>query len=181
LNVSNVKLLAPSDQTVLVKVNAMLRAPRGMSFSGKDVTLYLIAPSELKPGDRAVFFSNGWLYGENMAMRYVGQLPATEAEALKTKSVQVDAQTADDALLLRLRSADLVIQGKVFAAKVARQERRHRSEHETDWAVAEVQVTSLLKGQVSSGAKTVPVYFPTSTDEFWYFSPKSLPGRKEFF
>jgi hypothetical protein len=39
LNVSNVKLLAPSDQTVLVKVDAMLRAPRGMSFSGKDVTL----------------------------------------------------------------------------------------------------------------------------------------------
>jgi hypothetical protein len=59
-----------------------------------------------------------------------------------------------------------VIQGKVFATKVARQESRHRSEHETDWAVAEVQVTSLLKGQVSSGAKTVPVYFPTSTDEF---------------
>lgn len=179
LHASNVKLLPASDQTVLVRVNSMLRAPQGMSFSGKDVTIYSQAASQFKPGERAVFFTNGWLYGENMAMRGVGQLPAGAVEGLKTNIAEVDAQTADEKLLVRLRLSDLVVHGKVLATKVARQENHLRSEHETGWAVAEVQVIAVLKGQ--TGAKTLPVYFPTSTDEFWYLSPKFSAGQEGVF
>ena len=181
LHASNVKLLAPSDQTILVRVDSMLRAPKGMSFSGKDVTLYLQAGSEFKPGQRAVFFTNGWLYGENMAMRSVGQLPSGAVENLKANIPQVDAQTADEALLVRLRNADFVIEGKVIGTKPAREENRRRSEHETGWAVADVQITAILKGQSSAGGKLIHVFFPTSTDELWYLSPRFSTGHEGTF
>jgi hypothetical protein len=178
---SNVALLPASDRTILVRVNTMLRAPKGMSFHGRDITLYLSRAGEVKAGESAVFFANGWLYGENLALREVGRLPASAAQELKATIVQVDAEVADEALLVRMREADLVVQGKVLATKVMREEQRKRSEHETGWAVAQVQVTEVLKGQVPGGAKTVPVYFPTSTDEFWYLSPKFSEGQEGTF
>lgn len=181
LHASNVKLLAASDQTAVVRVDTMLRAPRGMSFAGRAVTLYLKDASRLKPGQHAVFFANGWLYGENMAMRAVGQLTPAAAEGLKNNIGQVDAQTADEALLVRLRSADLVIVGKVGETRVSRQEKVHRSEHETDWSLAEDQVITVLKGQPARASGVVPVFFPTSTDELWYLSPKFSTGQEGIF
>jgi len=178
---SNVKLLPASERTAVVRVNSMLRAPKGMNFSSRDITLYLLSDSAVKPGESAVFFANGWLYGENVAMREVGRLPAASAQELKTTISQVDAQVADEALLVRMREADLVIQGRVLTTNVVRGEDRKPSEHSTGWALAEVQVAAVLKGQAPGGAKTVPVYFPTSTDEVWYLSPKFSTGQEGTF
>jgi hypothetical protein len=178
---SNVALLPPSDRTVVVRVNNMLRAPKGMNFHGKEITLYLPRAGEARTGEVAVFFANGWLYGENLAMKQVGRLPISSAQDLKSTIAQVESKVADEALLLRMREADLVVQGKVMATKVMRGEEHKRSEHETDWAVAQVRVVAVLKGQVPDTAKTTPVYFPTSTDEFWYLSPKFSEGQEGTF
>ena len=181
LGASNVNLLPASERTALVRVKTMLRAPKGMNFSDRDITLYLLSARAVKPGESAVFFANGWLYGQDIAMREAGRLPAAAARNLKASIVQVDAQVADEGLLARLREADLVIQGRVLTTRVVRDEVPKRSEHETGWALAQVQLSAVLKGQVPAGTETVPVYFPISTDEAWYLSHKFSAGEQGVF
>lgn len=181
VHTSNVQLLPSSDQTILVRVDSMLRAPQGMVFSGKDVTIAWPSPPQLKAGERAVFFTNGWLYGQNIAMRGVGELATRDSAGLRANIIAVDAQTSDEALLARLRQSDLVIQGLVLRTAVEREEDSRRSEHETGWVAAAVKVETIFKGRAASGTKTVKVFFPSSTDELWYLSPKFSKGQEGIF
>jgi hypothetical protein len=48
-----------SDKTVVVRVDEILQAPGSLrDFAGKEVTVQLIKPTEMKPGDLATFFTN---------------------------------------------------------------------------------------------------------------------------
>src|SRR5712672_502853 len=67
---SNLKILPASDQTVLVRIEEVPYAAKTMTdLKNEQVTVQLKEPNSLKAGDRATFFTMGWLYGENVALR----------------------------------------------------------------------------------------------------------------
>jgi hypothetical protein len=49
-----------SERTVVVRVDALLRAPETLSdFAGREVTVRLETPGSVGRGDKQVFFTNG--------------------------------------------------------------------------------------------------------------------------
>jgi hypothetical protein len=181
LHSSNVATLPASERTIVVRVDTVLRAPRTLdNFAGRDVTVYLKSSLSPKPGQQAIFFTNGWLYGQNLAVREVAQQTLREADALKSRIRQFDAGAAQTELLARLRPATLVIEGRVRETSAATPPKPGlHSEHAPDWWVAKVQVLGVEKGQAAE--QVISVYFPASTDEMWYRSPKFSPGQEGIF
>src|SRR5262245_34729211 len=70
---SNVKAVARSDRTAVVTIENVVRAPGALaSFSGRDVTVQLAQDEDVKQGQRAIFYTNGSVFGENLAVQSVG-------------------------------------------------------------------------------------------------------------
>jgi hypothetical protein len=56
-------------RTAIVRVDEVLHAPAAFGDQqGQSITVVLSDPAPLSTGDRAVFFTNGWLYGETIAV-----------------------------------------------------------------------------------------------------------------
>ena len=176
---SNLTILPATDRTALVRVQKVLRAPRGMSdLTGQLITVGLVEPDSLKTGERAVFFTNGWFYGENLAVNEVGHTSPETKEA-STKAIQeIEVRTEDEKVQARIRLAAAVIVGKVTTTRSLKTDRKvpSGSEHDPDWHVAEIQVESTLKGSSFEGR--VAVLFPRSTDVMWFRAPKFSQGQE---
>src|SRR5260370_7252337 len=67
---SNVKALAGSPSTDIIRVDEILKAPKELSsLVGRDVTVQMRSASSLKEGQQAVFYTTGWLYGDNLPVK----------------------------------------------------------------------------------------------------------------
>ncbi len=176
---TNVKALRATNATVVVRVEDLLDGPAAVAgLAGQDVTVELLRPNAMKPDQRAVFFANGVLFGEHLAVKEVGLLPPPSTSgraALRAQIARVRAQAEDESLRRRLTTAVLVMRGRVVeisplpAAPVA-------SEHRPDWAASLIEVDSVGKGTLDS--MRVTVYFPQSTDERWLLAPKFRTGDR---
>jgi hypothetical protein len=178
---SNVSLVPASSRTALVRVREVLDAPRTMGdLRGQVVTVLLAKEGSAQAGQEAIFFTNGWMYGENVAVREVAEIPERDREALRS-AIAAERQTVrDEELAGRLKSAVLVIAGQVVSARpTAGAERGPRSEHDPEWWQAEIGVASVMKGRATG--KTVTVFFPSSLDERWLLVPKLKEGQKAIF
>jgi len=180
---SNLKLLPASDQTVLVRVEEVLYAAKTMTdLKNEQVTVQLKEPNSLKPGDRATFFTTGWLYGENVALRETAHASAEiNSEALIKQIADVQGRGNDEKLQARIRQATLVIAGKVLATHRYKREgnAETNSEHDPDWWTAEIGVESYLKGQPAAAtAAPVTVLYAHSSDVMWLRSPKLKEGQQ---
>lgn len=145
-----------------------------MGLKGEEVTLDLLRAGEVQQDQRAVFFTNGLLFGEHLEVKEVGLLPVpADTAKLRAEIAALRAQTGDETLKARLTSAVLVVNGKVLETRPLKRTTRG-SEHEADWAEAIIAVEKVEKGAFR-GTK-VTVYFPRSTDERWLLSPKFRSG-----
>jgi len=177
---SNLKLLPASEQTAIVRVDRVLRAPQTMdNFQGKPITVQLRTAGSVKVAAKEVYFTNPWLFGEHLAVREVARRPVSIESTLPQQIRDVEREQADTALLNRLRQAVLVVTGTVTATKPIERPREPVSEHNPLWWAAEVKVQSVEKGQ--SPGDVLTVFFPSSTDEAWYNSPKFKPGDTGIF
>ena len=72
---SNVKSIEKSETTVLVKIDQVLKSPKVLKgLAGHEVTVILGqagGAAALKAGQKAVFFTEGAVYGEKLAVREV--------------------------------------------------------------------------------------------------------------
>jgi hypothetical protein len=177
LQAANVEALKAGENMALVRVEELLDAPAGVAgLKGQDVTVELLRPEGLKTGQRAVFFTNGVLFGQHLAVKEVGQLPAPADRAqMKAQIAAVRAKMVEETLQARVAGSVLVIVGKVLSVKEI-ERIGPISEHQGDWAVAVVQIEGIEKGTFDG--KTVKVYFPQSTDERWLLSPKFHVGQQ---
>jgi hypothetical protein len=177
LQAANVEVLKAGENTAVVRVEELLDAPEGVAgLKGQDVTVELSRAQGMKTEQQAVFFTNGVLFGQHLAVKEVGQLPApTDWTQMKAQIAAVRAKMAEETLQARVASSVLVIVGKVISVKKI-ERIGPISEHEGDWAVAVVQIEAIEKG--SFDGKTVDVYFPQSTDERWLLSPKFHVGQQ---
>jgi hypothetical protein len=183
LGASNLSLLPASDLTALVRVRVVVDQPPAFGpVGGALVTVQLASSAGAVEGGQAIFFTNGMLYGENLAVSEVARNPdppgvpeSTLLDSLRQDVLTVRQLEADEALSARLATAVAVVSGRVGETRPA--ERNEDSgEHGASWIFATLSVDATLKGRLVAG-----VYFAEDADEFWAASPKLTPGQAGIF
>ncbi|MCA1649946.1 MAG: hypothetical protein LC753_06535, partial [Acidobacteria bacterium] len=176
----------------IVRVDRVLRAPEQMEqIAGRDITVQLRQSAAV--GTTAVFETDGWLYGESMAVLETGR--RRSAKAARSLDAEADVEAGREtpaaaaratahrsAVQARAEEASAVVVGRVVgvrqvetAARAGPGGEERQSEHDPRWAIAEVEVDESLKGRKSG---TIEVLFASSEDVMWYRAPKLVVGQK---
>ena len=186
LAASNVSRVPADSRTVVVEVDHVRHAPRALAgFAGKEVTVRLAPNEKVAAGERATFFTDGLVYGEQLAVQSRGHDPVVHVEA---KAALAGASPVVQKLRRRVDQAQAVISGEVAAIRpVAAPAKKAMaaggpaaagpliSEHAPFWNEAVINVSSVHKGPKQ---KKVTVRFPTSTDVKWRKAPRFKKGQK---
>jgi hypothetical protein len=174
LNASTMTAVKPNDSSAVVRIDRLIDAPGAPpDLAGKSITVQLLQPGSLRPGQQTTFFTKGWLLGNSMAVIEVGHI--LEAQSVQEQVGAVHQQMADEKLQSEIATAAAVVSGRVRAVHPAKIGHM-ASEHDPDWYQAEIAVGTTLKGNV--GRDTVTVLFPNSDDVVWHNSPKFKEGQQ---
>src|SRR5260370_6699814 len=107
LHATNLKVVEPTETTALVAIEELLDSPPSLvGLKGEEVTVDLLRAGEVEAEQRAVFFTNGILFGEHLEVKEVGLLPVPAAIA--TLSAEIAA--------LRVRMGDETLKGRLASA-----------------------------------------------------------------
>lgn len=184
-------LLSPNPSTAVIKIRRMFA---GSEFAGdqtgRTATVILSKPGSVKAGTQAFFFGNPRFIGKTLTIADEGELPVTSgAENGVPPELARGLQARRDApIRARLAIAEMVFRGTVESVRPLEATeasdtnrpngpaRELRDEHDPDWQVAQVRVTSTVRG-AQNGA-LVPVVFPASRDIIWFNSPKLRTGEE---
>src|SRR5215207_8922378 len=131
---TTMELVEPTKETVVVRVERVLQAPDDLGArKGSEVTVRVQSPA--RKGQRAVFFTVGWISGDGLAVQEVGRRPAGELETMEKQMGEVRGKDELAALRRRVKEADAVLVGEVADTKpVGRKEEPPASEHEPVWS-----------------------------------------------
>jgi hypothetical protein len=177
---TTMELVEPTNETAVVRVERVLSAPDDLGVKrGSQVTVRL--QSAAKKGQRAVFFTVGWISGDGLAVQEVGRQPAGELDEMKKQ--MEDAVRKDElaALRRRVKEAQAVVVGTVGdTGPVGRKEAPPGSEHDPLWQAAVVVVETGEKGDMKQGQR-LKVAFASSQDVMWFRAPKPQQGDKAVF
>ena len=191
---STVPNIPPSRRTAVVRVDEVIRGSGALShLARRDITVQLGAREQIKPGQAATFYTEGWLFGEGVAVRSLGHSDVARGSALAAASGAdpVRAKGAKD-LDEHVADTDLVVRGRVARVASATPRRVRAgltgytpkttpfvSEHAALWREADIDVDEVIKG--THRIKRVTVRFPGSTDVRWAKVPKLRPGQEGVF
>lgn len=185
------------DRTNVVRVDELIQAPESLAdYAGREITV--ITRAKRKVGEQFIFYTNGWIFAETLAVRSLDERAAPKGVATMgiTPGDPVE-NLANKESRIRFESADIVISGRVTSVRLPEQEVatggimaavsaageseviKPISEHDPLIQEAVVEVDTVHKG--SHGSKEVIVPFPSSTDVKWYKAPKFRPGQQGFF
>jgi hypothetical protein len=183
------------DRTAVVRVDEVIHAPDVLTYyAGHDITVQIGGRKRVQPGQQAKFYTNGWLFGDSVAVESIDHEDVTKPAAAASREigdpvrrlVQRDLQGrfADAALVVSGRVTSVRVPDDVVAARSARSVDAPAavgriSEHDPDWRIAEVKVDEVHKG--THPKDTVSVRFPSSEDVMWHDAPKFHPGQEGFF
>lgn len=184
---SNVAAVPADARTVVVEVDHVRHAPRAMAgFAGQEVTVRLAPGESLGAGEQAVFFADGLVFGDHLAVQSLGHDPLIAQEA---RAALAGASPVVHKLRHRIDTAQSVVSGQVSAVRtphqpVALSAKGKRSaampegrisEHAPFWQDAVITVSHVHKGPAQ---REVVVRFPSSTDVRWRSAPKFKKGQK---
>ena len=191
-NASAIPAIEASEHTAVVRVDQIVQAPAALShYGGQEITVLLASDERVKTGDEFTFFTNEWLYGKGVAVRSLGQLPASTSTATFATAGPDPVRTlAHRQLVTRVDDSDLVVSGRVTSVSLPEGEgagapgaqsprRLAPREHDPHWREAVVEVSQVHKGE--HPGKTVVVRFPSSHDRMWFGAPKLAPGQEGHF
>lgn len=183
-----------NDRTAVVRVDEIIQAPEALShYAGQEITVQLGGRKKIRKGQQAIFYANGWLFGEGIAVQSIDQQAVEKAPAaLATAVGDPVKKLAWRQAQAHLKDADLVIYGRVTGVRAPTDVEEAKasgatepaagdgiSEHDPDWRIAEIRVDAVHKG--SHKGKTVTVRFPGSQDIRWHDTPKLHTGQEGFF
>src|SRR5467141_840020 len=191
VNLLGVAALPKSAQTVVVRVDSVLKKPSAVSLKkGDNVTVELKDPSAFQQGTQATFYTEGWIFGSGVAVKELGHEfgpgsgETSKPASANEKAYQQDReQISDQELQDRLNAADFVVIGRVTNVhrwNAPKSATTRVSEHDPDWHEAVVEVQSVLKGGQVKGNKVV-VRFPGRNDVAWVHSPKFEKNQQGIF
>jgi hypothetical protein len=169
---SNLRVIQAREGLALVRVDRGLRVDPALGDpAGRVVTVDTGDSVELRPGDQAVFFTESWIHGDELAVHELAHLPIDTVEHVVA---EVD-RLPELHLLERLIQARVVVRAVVTqTARVPNLPRERRAPY---WAEAKLRVTSTLKGD----ARGKRLFFPTSDSHHWYGAPRFRRGRRGVF
>jgi len=171
------------NSTAIVHVDEVLEAPESMGdLAGQDVTLRLVDPEAVKPGEARIFFTVVYSLGSSVGVAEIGsQVVEKSSDRLRSQIREARQQLIDDELARRLVSADVVVVGKVGETRPTPETEKNvpSSEHDPLWWEAMVQVESVAKGKPIQGQ--VILYFPHTYDQRWGSAPKFEKGQEGIF
>lgn len=184
-----------SDRTVVVRVDRLIQAPEALSdYAGHEITVQLAPGTKVKAGQTLIFHTNGWIFGDSLAVQSVKQ---EEASPTAVAAMSIDADDPVQSMRTRAAreqaaAAPLVVSGRVTSVRLPAAEGQARasamatgqtaepiSEHAPLWQEAIVDVDEVHKGQYTK--KQVVVRFPSSTDIRWRNAPKFHTGQEGVF
>jgi hypothetical protein len=177
-----------SRKTAVLKVDRVIEKPATVTLAaGLEVTVELKDPAKFKVGSTATFYTEGWILGQGVAVREVGHEAATVTATatpgqIETKVAQARQQLTDADLRDRLRSADMVVVGRVSTvrkAALAAGGKKFITEHDPDWQEATIKVESAMKG--ARGGDEVVVRFPGSNDVMYRNAPRFKTDQEGVF
>lgn len=194
LKATNMPGVPVNDRTAIVRVDEIIHAPEALShYAGQEITVQVGGRKKVKKGQQAIFYANGWLFGDGVAVQSidhegVGKAPAAFALAAGDPVKNLAKKEAQ----ARLADADVVVSGRVTSVRMPTDVAAARalggaeptptgriSEHDPDWRIAEIQVDAVHKGKHQG--KAASVRFPSSQDVMWHDAPKFHPGQEGFF
>lgn len=189
------------DRTVTVRVDEVVEAPAVLAdYAGREITVALPGKKKVKVGEQAIFYTNGWVFGEGLAVRAVDVRPAAVGVAsMGVVPGDPVENLANKESRVRFENAEVVVSGQVLSVRLSAQEvaaggvaaaaivgaggettlAKPISEHDPLIQEAVVAVNAVHKGE--HAGNEVVVRFPSSTDVKWYKAPKFRPGQQGFF
>ena len=180
LGAANMAGIPASPTNAVVTVDQVIVAPEQLGdFTGREITVALLRSDSLEPGQRAVFFTFGWIYGETLAVREVGHLDARQdLGALREQIADARRRNDEQDLAARLARAELVVAGRLVRIEPVPRQETHLpiTEHDPDLRRAFVRVETVLKGQAPPNG-LVSFLFANSRDVLWDRSPKPKVGQ----
>jgi hypothetical protein len=167
-----------NDNTAIVKISQVYTPADILGdLTGRQVTVQLKQGTPMGTGEKAVFFTNGWIYGKSIAFMEVGRMKEDQGDKLKTTVDESLQRKADQQLKARLDRATLVVLAKIVKTDALKLEKPLPiSEHNPDWRQAVLQINSVLKGEHQGQELTI--IYPGSGDEAWMASPKPKPEQQ---
>ena len=181
LGASTVPTHAVSSHTVVVRVNRMLKEYSAVgNLTGQNITVELTQSPGMKVGQQAIFFTTGMVYADSIVVEEVGRVDAAKDPAARQEQIAEillsQKRRPDRHIQRRLRSADVVVTGKVISIRKVPHAPGHRiSEHEPDWRQAVIEVESVESGPPM---KQAVLLFPASGDVRWRQAPKFSVGQE---
>jgi hypothetical protein len=175
-----------SENTVVVRVDEVIDQPAKVALrAGDTVTVQVLDPAPLGSGVQATFYTQGWIFGEGVAVREVGhELVVQAAGVAQGQDAQtIRQQRQDEQLRARIAAADMVMLGRVVTVGPSTlsqfQAARPITEHDARWQEAVIEVETGIKGV--GDAQRVVVRFPTSMDVQWFNAPRFAAGQEGVF
>ena len=188
IEASNEPLLAASPRTAIISVLQMYAgAEIAGDQKGRNMTVILFHPGQVKIGEEALFFGNPRFAGRSLTIADEGEIPSTPAFSSAVSVLQMGVQARKEKPIAdRLASASLVFRGSVesvhpIEGSAGERERApaQRNEHDPEWQAATVRIATALRG--GTAGEIVTVIFAGSRDIVWFHSPKLKPGEDAVF
>jgi len=188
-----------TNRTCVVRVDQIIQCPEILTdYSGEEITVELGGKKGVKVGETFIFYTNGWVFGETLAVQSIAHetAPAAGVAILSASTTDPVANFAAKESRSRFESARVVVSGRVTAVRIPSEEEmmpiamavgidggasltKPVSEHDPLIREAVVTVEDQQKG--SDVGSEVVIRFPGSTDIKWYKVPKFRPGQQGFF
>lgn len=195
---ATMKNVPVNNQTVVVTVDQVIEAPKILAkLAGAEITVQLPGHQKVVSGDTKIFHTNGWIFGDSVAVQCV----STEAvkithAALLSRGGNPIEHRRDRVVQDRFADSDTVVSGTVAEVKLPDQPSPSRgkaaaraatepiefgpiSEHNPHWRDAVIVIDNTHKG--ATGQNRMVIRFPASMDVRWYKAPKFTPGQQGFF
>src|SRR5689334_13238414 len=109
-----------NDRTAIVRVDEIIQAPEALShYAGQEITVQLGGRKKVKKGQQSIFYANGWLFGDGVAVQSIDhheveKTPAALAMAVGDPVKNLTQKQAQ----AHLSDADVVVSGRVTSVRV---------------------------------------------------------------
>ena len=103
----------------VVRVEDVFSAPKMLgNLTGKEITVQLSAPHTARLRNKLIFFAQGWLYGESIAVLEVGHIQVTKDNtSLRLQVTNEIHKLSDSQILQRLIHSEIIVVGKVLTSR----------------------------------------------------------------
>jgi len=194
LGAATMKNVPVTKQTATVHIDKVVEATKLLRrYEDHDITVQLSGARRVASGDQLLFHTDGWIFGEGLAVHSLAEEPSGPLHQSVLKTIVDPAQRLKERELQQHWSdADIVLSGTVSKVNppadtadeaqgraAAEQISGPVSEHDPHWREAVVNVEKVHKGR--SSTEPIVVRFPSSMDVRWHKAPKFEVGQRGYF